>query len=191
MAVQERPQVVGVVYHVTLRGARQALIFFDDRDRWFFLWLLERVVKRFKLRCYVWCLMGNHFHLLVELTEISLSNAMYTLNHAYACWINQRHGFSGHAFDRRFAAREIETTPHLIEASRYIVLNAVRAGLCNRPEEYAWSSYRGLIGIEPPRFRESDWLLAQFGRTRERAIENYVAFIEDGLAAGAPLATKA
>jgi putative transposase len=191
MAVQERPQVVGVVYHVTIRGARQALIFFDDRDRRFFLWLLERVVKRFKLRCYVWCLMGNHYHLLIELTEENLSNAMYTLNYAFSCWINRRHGFKGHAFDRRFSALEIETTPHLMEASRYIPLNPVRAGQCARPEEYAWSSYRGMIGLEAALFQESDWLLAQFGRTRERAIQNYVGFIDDALAAGAPSVTKA
>jgi putative transposase len=191
MAVQERPQAIGVIYHVTLRGARQLLIFFDDRDRRLFLRLLARVVEEFELRCYAWCLMGNHFHLLIELTEINLSNAMHRLNYAYACWINQRHGFSGHAFDRRFRALEIETTPHLLEASRYIVLNPVRAALCKRPEEHAWSSYRGLIGLERPLFRESDWLLAQFGRTRERAIENYVAFIDDGLEAGASLATKA
>ena len=191
MPVQERPQAIGVVYHVTIRGARQSLIFFDDRDRRLFLRLLARAAEEFKLRCYVWCLLGNHFHLLIELTEINLSNAMYKLNYAYACWINQRHGFSGHAFDRRFSAVEIETAPHLLEASRYVVLNPVRAGLCNRPEEYLWSSYRGLIALERPLFRESDWLLAQFGRTRDRAIRNYVAFIDDALEAGAALATKA
>jgi putative transposase len=176
MAVQERPQAIGAIYHVTLRGARQCPIFFDDRDRRLFLKLLARVVEKFQLRCYVWC---------------NLSNAMHTLNYAYACWINQRHGFRGHAFDRRFSAVEIEATPHLLEASRYIVLNPVRAGLCERPEEYAWSSYRGLIGLERPLFRESDWLLAQFGRTRERAVENYIAFIDDALEAGASLVAKA
>ena len=191
MAVQERPQAIGVVYHVTIRGARQLPIFFDDRDRHLFLSLLVRVVKKFELRCYAWCLMSNHFHLLIELTEINLSNAIYTLNYAYACWINRRHEFSGHAFDRRFSAREIETTPHLMEASRYIVLNALRAGVCERPEDYAWSSYRGMIGFEPALFRESDWLLTQFGRTRERAIENYVDFVRDGMEAGAPLAANA
>ena len=148
MAVQERPQAIGAIYHVTLRGARQGLIFFDDRDRRLFLKLLARAVEKFQLRCYVWCLMGNHFHLLIELTEVNLSNAMHTLNYGYACWINRRHGFSGHAFDRRFSAVEIETTPHLMETSRYIVLNPIRAGLCERPEHYAWSSYRGLIGLE-------------------------------------------
>jgi REP element-mobilizing transposase RayT len=191
MAVQERPQAIGAIYHVTLRGARQGLIFFDDRDRRLFLKLLARVVEKFGLRCYVWCLMGNHFHLLIELTEINLSNAMHTLNYGYACWINRRHEFSGHAFDRRFSAVEIETTPHLMEASRYIVLNPIRAGLCERPEEYPWSSYRGLIGLERPLFcDENDWLLAQFGRTRDRAVENYVAFIDDALEAVASLVTK-
>jgi hypothetical protein len=67
----------------------------------------------------------------------------------------------------------------------------VRARECERPELYKWSSYRGMIGLEPPLFRESDWLLAQFGRTRKRAIENYIEFVNDRLEAGASLATKA
>jgi putative transposase len=191
VAVQEREQVVGGFYHVTMRGARQLPIFFDDRDRRLFLSLLKRAVRKFAWRCYAWCLMDNHFHLLIELTRINLSNGMFTLNYAYACWLNRRHGYKGHAFDRRFGARSIETTPHLLEASRYIVLNPVRAGICDRPEDYPWSSYRGLIGLQPSLFREVEWLLAQFGRTRGRAIENYVAFIDDALAAHAASVTKA
>jgi REP element-mobilizing transposase RayT len=191
VAVQEREQVVGGFYHVTLRGARQLPIYFDDRDRRLFLSLLKRVVRKFGWRCYAWCLMDNHFHLLIELTRPSLSNGMFTLNYAYACWLNRRHGYKGHAFDRRFGARWIETTPHLLGASRYIVLNPVRAGVCPRPEDHPWSSYRGLVGLEPPLFEESEWLLAQFGQTRERAIENYIAFVEDALEASATSATKA
>lgn len=190
VAVQEREQVVGGFYHVTLRGARQLPIFFDDRDRRVFLSLLVRVVRSSRWRCYAWCLMDNHFHLLIELTQIGLSNGMFELNYTYACWLNRRHGFRGHAFDRRFSAREIETTPHLLEGSRYIVLNPVRARICRRPEDYLWSSYRGLVGLEPRLFAEAEWILAQFGRTPDRAIENYVAFVEDGLRALAPLATK-
>ncbi len=190
MAVQEREQTVGGFYHLTLRGARQLPIFFDDRDRKVFLALLVQVVRTFRWRCYAWCLMDNHFHLLIELTEINLSNGMFRLNYAYACWLNRRHGYRGHAFDRRFSAVEIETTPHLLEGSRYMFLNPVRARLCARPEEHPWSSYRGLIDLEPPLFAESEWLLAQFGRTRERAVENFVAFVEDGLGAGAPFATN-
>jgi REP-associated tyrosine transposase len=183
VAVQEREQVVGGFYHVTVRGARQLPIFFDDRDRTLFLRLLKRTVRKFAWRCYAWCLMDNHFHLLIELTRVSLSNGMFTLNYAFACWLNRRYGYRGHAFDRRFSATCIETTPHLLEASRYIVLNPVRARICERPEEYAWSSYRGLIGLEPPLFREVDWVLAQFGRTRERAVENYIEFVEDAFEA--------
>jgi REP element-mobilizing transposase RayT len=181
VAVQEREQTVGGFYHVTLRGARQLPIFFDDRDRRLFLSLLKPAVRKFRWRCYAWCLMDNHFHLVIELTVPTLSNGMFTLNHAYACWLNRRHGYKGHAFDRRFSAREIETTPHLLEASRYILLNPVRAGARARPEEYRWSSYLGLIGRAPRLFAEEEWLLAQFGRRRERAIENFIAFVEDGL----------
>jgi putative transposase len=167
---------------VGVRGARQLAIEFDDRDRRQYVRLLAGTVRRFRWRCVAWCLMPNHVHLVIQIAETNLSNGMYLLNHSYARWLNSRHGYSGHAFDRRFYADQIETEPHLYELVRYTVLNPVRAGLCGSPEEWPWSSHRAMLGLESQKFVDITWLLGRFGRTRERAIASYVAFVEDGLA---------
>jgi putative transposase len=190
MAMTERIQHAGGFYHVTVRGARQLPIYFDDRDRGVFTVLLEAVIRRFEWKCHVWCLMTNHFHLVIELSRINMSKGMHSLNYAHSRWLNRRHGYSGHAFDQRFNAVEVETTAHLLELSRYVVLNPVRAGACKAPQDYRWSSYRELVGLDRARFSETGWLLEQFGRTRDRAIENYKQFVADGLEALAPFAPE-
>jgi REP element-mobilizing transposase RayT len=182
MPVAERVQEPGAFYQVGVRGARQLQIEFDDRDRRQYVRLLAATVRRFRWRCVAWCLMPNHVHLLIQITETNLSNGMYLLNHSYARWLNRRHGYSGHAFDRRFYADHIETEPHLYELVRYTVLNPVRAGLCPSPEEWPWSSHRAMLGLESQQFVDTTWLLGRFGRTRERAIASYVEFVADGLA---------
>jgi putative transposase len=190
MPVTERVQEVGAYYNVGVRGARQLPISFDDRDRRFYARLFGATVHRFEWRCVAWCLMPNHVHFAIQITERNLSNGMYVLNHTYARWLNGRHGYRGHAFDRRFYAGEIESDPHLFELVRYIVLNPVRAGLCESPEEWPWSSHRAILGLETQRFVDRDSLLAHFGRTTERAIENYAGFVAEGLELRPRLATK-
>jgi putative transposase len=182
MPVQERAQEPGAYYHVGVRGARQLPISFDDRDRRLFVTLLGTTILRFEWRCYAWCLMPNHVHLAVQITKVNLSNGMYFLNHSFSRYLNGRHGYSGHAFDRRFYAGHVKSDPHLVELARYIVLNPVRARLCEAPEEWPWSSHRTVLGVESQPFVDSAWLLRQFGSTREQAIENYCEFVTEGLA---------
>jgi putative transposase len=181
MPVTERVQEPGAYYNVGVRGARQLPISFDDRDRRFYVQLFGATVQRFGWRCVAWCLMPNHVHFAIQIAEVNLSNGMYVLNHTYARWLNGRHGYRGHAFDRRFYAGEIESDPHLFELVRYIVLNPVRAGLCSSPEEWPWSSHRAVLGLERQPFLDRDGLLAHFGRTAERATENYAGFVAEGL----------
>jgi putative transposase len=190
MPVAERIQEPGAYYNVGVRGARQLPISFDDRDRQFYVRLFGATVQRFEWRCVAWCLMPNHVHFAIQISEINLSNGMYFLNHAYARWLNWRHGYRGHAFDRRFYADEIESDPHLFELLRYIVLNPVRAGLCESPEEWPWSSHRAVLGLERQPFVDRDWLLAHFGRATDRAIANYAGFVADGLELRRGPATK-
>jgi putative transposase len=189
--VKERIQEPGAYYNVGVRGARQLPISFDDRDRRLFVRLFATTIRRFDWTCVAWCLMPNHVHFAIQISEINLSNGMYFLNHSYARWLNCRHGYRGHAFDRRFYAGEIESDPHLFELARYIVLNPVRAGLCELPEEWPWSSHRALLGLEAQPFVDTDGLLVHFGRSRERAIANYATFVADGLALRRGPATKA
>jgi putative transposase len=189
--ITERIQEPGAYYNVGVRGARQLPIAFDDRDCALYVRLFATTVRRFDWRCVAWCLMPNHVHFAIQITETNLSKGMHFLNHSYARWLNGRHGYSGHAFDRRFYAGEIKDDPHLFELVRYIVLNPVRAGLCKSPEEWCWSSHRAVLGLETQPFVDAIGLLAHFGRTSESAIRNYAAFVEEGLNAQRRFVTKA
>lgn len=135
---------------------------------------------RHRWRCHAYCLLGNHYHLLVETLEASLSEGMRRLNGVYAQWFNRKHEVGGHLFQGRFHSVLVESPWHLLELSRYIVLNPVGAGLCGHPREWRWSSYRGTEGSEAPLpLLTVDWLLGQFGRRSEQAREAFRAFVED------------
>ena len=116
------------MYHVTSRGVRKADVFTDARDRLRFQQIFQNVVERLEWRCHTYCLMTNHFHLLIETPRADVSAGMQRLNGIYAQWFNWRHGFEGHLFDRRFGSVLVEGHAHLLELTRYIVLNPVRAG---------------------------------------------------------------
>ena len=167
---------------MTARGnARQAIVL-DDVDRAAFVGLLGRVVERFGLRLYAFCLMDNHYHLLVETPKANLSRAMRQLNGVATQAFNRRHRRVGHLFQGRYKAFLVERESHLLELVRYVVLNPVRAKACASPEEWRWSSYRASAGLEPaPSFLDVDWILAQFGRARARAQERYRAYVAEGL----------
>lgn len=184
-----RLRPAGGVFHITARGNRRQAIFEDDRDREQFLRLLADVVQRNGWQCHAFCLMPNHYHLLVETPEPNLSAGMHRLNGVYAQWFNRRHGVDGHLFQRRFHSVLVESTWHLLETSRYIVLNPVRAGLCRHPREWTWSSYRTMLGAgnrSESSLLTVDWLLAQFGRTTSTARAAYRRFVDDVTRRGRP-----
>jgi REP element-mobilizing transposase RayT len=175
-----RLQVAGGVFHVVTRGNRRQLIYLDAIDREFFLRLLTLAIARYGWTCHAYCLMGNHYHLLIETREETLSVGMQWLNGAYAQYFNGRHGYDGHLFQGRFWSELVESNVHLIELSRYIVLNPVRAGLCASAGEWEWSSYRAATGAVPvPKHLTPDWLLAQFGRDLEGRRAGYAKFVAD------------
>lgn len=178
MGRNHRPQVAGVLYHVTARGNVHQDIYLDDEDRRAFLSFLADASARDGLVCHAYCLMGNHYHLLVTTPEPTLSVGMQWLNSCYAQWFNWRHRHMGHAFFRRFHSVLIKTDSQFVEVARYILLNPVRAHLCKRAEDWRWSSYRALVGKDPmPPFLSSDWLLAEFGVGIEQARVNFAAFV--------------
>jgi putative transposase len=177
-----RPAVAGGIYHVTVRGNRRQTIFISDGDRRRFLKLLAEVVRRYGWRCHAYCLMDNHFHLALETPVPNISGGMQRLNSGYATWFNRRHALDGHVFQGRFHSRLLETEWHLLELSRYVVLNPVRAGVCRAAGEWPWSSYRGTSGAgAAPRFLSVDMILAQFGRDRARARSAYAQFVREGV----------
>jgi putative transposase len=175
-----RLQIPGGLYHLGARGVRRNAIYRNVGDYELFGGILGRVVDRFGWQCHTYCLMPNHYHLLVETPAPNLSTGMQRLNSTYAQWFNELYGFSGHVFERRFFSRLIESTYDLLELVRYIVLNPVRAGLGEDASDWAWSSYPALAGeARPPRFLTSKWLLSHFGADAQRAREVFATFVRD------------
>jgi len=180
MARPARVAPPGGVFHISSRGNRRQEIFTDDRDRLRFLELLDNTVSRQAWSCHAYCLMPNHFHLMIQTSAGDISTGMHGLNGAYAQWFNRRHGFDGHLFQSRFHSVLLQTNWHLLELSRYIVLNPVRARLCRDPADWRWSSYRALMALVPsPGFLTLDWLLEQFGGDSESARTAFRRFVRE------------
>jgi REP element-mobilizing transposase RayT len=183
MARPLRLQFSGGLYHVTARGNDRQAIFRDDLDCSRFLEVLTSVVTRYRLRCHAYCLMGNHYHLLLETPRPNLSLAMRQLNGVYAQRFNRRHERCGHILQGRFGAQVVGGDVYLHEVCRYIVLNPVRAGLVSHPRAWPWSSFAGTAGEAPvPGFLTVDWVLDLVGpASRVEAARRYVKFVEEGL----------
>jgi putative transposase len=182
MARPLRIVVPGGLYHLMARGNARQNIYLDDRDHAGFLETLARVVDRFGWLCHAYCLMSNHYHLLIETPKPNLPVGMRQLNGVYAQRFNRRHGRCGHLFQARYRSILVEKETHLLAVARYIVLNPLRAGICDDPGDYPWGSYRATAGHEPPpRFLTTDSILGQFALTRRKAQARYRAFVRAGL----------
>ncbi len=190
MARPLRIEYPGAVYHVTSRGNARQGIFVDDGDRGRFLDILSMVVERFHWLCHAYCLMENHYHLLIETPDGNLSKGMRELNGVYTQGFNQRHRRVGNLFQGRYKAILVEKDKYLLSLCRYVVLNPERAGLIKRPEQWRWSSYRATVGLTPrPSFLTVDWVLSQFGGRKGVAIEKYKRFVMEGMGKGSPWET--
>jgi putative transposase len=181
MARPLRIEFDGALYHVTSRGDRREDIFEDDEDRRRFLNLLAEVAERFNWRCHAYCLMTNHYHLIVETPEGNLSRGMRHLNGVYTQASNRRHRRTGHVFQGRFKAILVDRDSYLLELARYVVLNPVRAGMVDEAGAWPWSSYRATVGDSPsPDWLFTDWNLSQFAKKRSNAQARFRAFVNEG-----------
>jgi putative transposase len=177
-----RIEYPGAVYHVTSRGNDKKSVFKNEHDRETFLNTLQQVNKRYHWLCHGYCLMTNHYHLLIETPDGNLSIGMRQLNGVYTQLFNKRYGKTGHRFQGRYKAILIQKDSHLLEVCRYVVLNPVRAKMVEKPEEYAWSSYRATAGLAQPHpCLTTDWVLKQFGNTRRKAEPGYRKFVPAGI----------
>ena len=182
MARPLRIEYPGAFYHVTSRGNAQADIYLGDSDRELFLDTLAGVIRRFGWVCHAYCLMDNHYHLVIETPEANLSQGMRQLNGIYTQRFNRRHHRVGHVFQGRYKAILVERDAYLLELLRYVVLNPVRAGMVKDAGAWAWSSYRATAGIvASPEWLSTKWLLAQFGNQRKRCMRRYEEFVNEGL----------
>ncbi len=183
MARPLRMEFAGAVYHLTSRGNARQKIFFSDADRELFLDTLTQVVSRYGWICHGYCLMANHYHLLVETPRGNLAIGMRQLNGLYTQSFNRRHKRVGHLLQGRYKAILVEKESYLLELCRYIVLNPARVKGGVEHAAWKWSSYRATAGrAKVPELLSVDWVLGQFGKHRRTAQKRYRAFVSDGLA---------
>ena len=149
MARPLRIQLPGLSYHVHARGNGRMDIYLDDCDRRRFLALVADVIPAFNIDCHAFCLMTNHYHLVVTTREANLSRAIHDLNGRYGQWWNRRHGRVGHVFQGRFGAKVVQAEVYLLTVCKYAVANPVRKQLVESAAEWPWSSYRASAGLEP------------------------------------------
>jgi REP element-mobilizing transposase RayT len=184
MARPLRIEFPGALYHVTSRGNARAPIFLGDPDRFDFLSILGEVVEQTRWQCHAYCLMPNHYHLLIQTPEANLSRGMRQLNGLFSQRVNRRHDRVGHLFQGRFKAILVERESHLFELARYVVLNPVRAAIARDPERYQWSSLRATLGLTScPRWLSVEPLVRHFGSRRR-----YREFVFAGIGARPPWA---
>ena len=180
MARPLRIEYAGAYYHVTSRGNEQKDVFKSQRDREKFLAYLESATIRYGAVIHAYCLMSNHYHLLMETPEGNLSRIMRHINGAYTTYFNVKRKRAGHLFQGRYKAILIEADAYLEELSRYIHLNPVRVGIVERPEQYPWSSYRSYTGqVNPPKWLRTDFILGCFAKKAAAAQRQYRIFVED------------
>jgi REP element-mobilizing transposase RayT len=183
MARPLRLEYPGAVWHVTSRGNNGEDIYRGDEDHLMFLSIFAEAVRRFRWIVHSYTLMTNHFHLVLETPETTLSRGMKWMNGKYAQWFNRRHHRSGHLFQGRFKGFLVEKERYLLTLIRYVALNRVRARMVERPEQYRWSSYRATAGLEaPPPWLTTDWALTPFGRDLITQQQGYREYIDEGAA---------
>ena len=188
MARPLRLEFSGAVYHVTSRGDRREDIFLADDDRHEWMAVLGLVCERFNWVVHAYCQMTNHYHLLVETVDGNLSAGMRQLNGFYTQSFNRRHAMVGHLFQGRYKAILVQKETHLLELSRYVVLNPVRAKMVPQPEDWCWSNYGAVLDNQSiPAWLDTDWLLGQFGKQRNPARQAYQAFVMAGIGQPSPL----
>ncbi len=149
MPRKKREWYPGAQYHIMCRGNHRAEIYRDDEDRQVYLTLLEEARKRYNITLISYCLMSNHVHLQIETADNSPGLFMKMLNMKYAIFFNKKYNFVGHLFQGRYRSELIETDAQLLQTSKYIHLNPVRADMVEKPEQYAWSSYREYLSKIP------------------------------------------
>jgi putative transposase len=186
MARPLRLEFPGACYHLTARGDRQEPIFEDDADRLVFLDLLAKEVLQQGWVLYAFCLMGNHYHLLLETPEPNLVQGMRRLNGVYTQAFNRRHGRVGHVLQGRYKSILVDKDSHLRELCRYVVLNPVRAHMAASVEDWHWSSYLPTVGrIACPAWLAAPAVLGLFGEGT-RARQAYERFVAQGLKQPSP-----
>ena len=184
MARKPRIHLPGGVYHVIFRGNGGQPVFLRDDDRYRFYLLLQEGSVRFGYRIHAFCLMTNHIHLALQVSDIPLYRSMQNLSFRYTRWINWREKRTGHLFQGRYKAVLVDGDSYLLELVRYIHLNPVRAGMVKSLGGYPWSSHSAYLGTETFPWLTTEWVLGQFGSLSKQVRTQYERFMTDGMREG-------
>ena len=191
LARQLRIEYPGAYYHVFSRGNQKQPIFLSDDDRCFFLKCVREAHEKYGVIVHVYCLMPNHYHLILETPLGNLSNMMHFLNTAYTIYFNAKHKRSGHLFQGRYKSILIEAKSYAQELSKYVHLNPVRSEIVGLPEQYPWSSYGYYRGAaRPEKWLETALILSLFGEHPEEARRAYLEFVIGGIGQEVPASIK-
>jgi putative transposase len=176
-----REEVEGAYYHVGIRGNNQRDIYSDDFSRLLFCLMLQVHAKEYEWRIQTYCLMNNHYHLVLRLGSRGLSRGMQGLNGGYAQSFNARESRRDHLFGRRFWSRELHGVDDVLTTCAYIDRNPSRSfGVA--PEEWDWSSFRATAGLEPPKgFHKAGDLWRLMGPQPRQSMDAYTALVRAGL----------
>ena len=178
MARPLRIQYPGAFYHITARGNERKDVYKNNRDREKFLSYLGTATERYGARIHAYCLMSNHYHLLLETPDGNLPQIMRHINGAYTTYFNVKRQRSGHLFQGRYKAILVEADEYATQLSRYIHLNPVRAGMVEEPGDYRWSSYQYYAGWQtPPEWLQTDFITDFFGGKKSIAQKRYREFV--------------
>ena len=179
MPRKPRLEFPGAIYHINHRGNHQEYIYLDDNDRNLFLRLLQTTIHRMNWICHAYCLMGNHYHLLIEIPDGILSRGMAWLNSVYTQKFNRKYGMTGHLFQGRFKSKPIEDNMQFLTNARYVVRNPVEANIVESADQWPWSSYRATAGlIEPPDYLLIDDVLSCLNTDRSTAQLYFQEFVK-------------
>lgn len=175
-----RIEYPGALYHIISRGNERRSIFLDNADRFKFLAILKDYHERYNVLIHSFVLMDNHYHLILETPKANLVEVMHGINGVYTGYFNRRHVRCGHLFQGRYKGILVDKDAYLVELSRYVHLNPVRAEIVEKPEYYTWSSYTTYIGKEKEHpWIEYSWVLGQFDKDKEIARKKYRKYIEE------------
>jgi len=182
MARPLRIEFPGALYHITVRGDRQESIYEDNQDRQHFIELLGQVIIQGNWICHAYCLMDNHFHLMIETPDGNLAKGMRQLNGVYTQSSNLRHHRVGHLFQGRYKAILVDRDAYLLELARYTTLNPVRAGMVKHPGNWPWSSYRAMVGAaKSPPWLTTQAILDLFSKKQALARKKFQRFVAEGI----------
>ena len=174
MARKNRKWFPGAIYHIMARGNYRQNIVKDDEDFKVFLVLMQDAKTKYGFKLHAYCLMTNHYHLLLETEQTEIWKIMKRINQIYAAYYNEKYRLTGHLFQGRYKSCLVENDSYFLQTSRYIHLNPVKAKMVPRAEAYPWSSYSTLIGMKQEMIVEVKRTYAYFKEPQNFAYRNFV-----------------